>query len=286
MNGDNNTTSPASKLPRFGAFLKEARAGRSIAVISAATDRQVKESSLSHWEAGRTGGFDSETLKNLATAYNVDALKLLWRLVQEKYIDGLGVSEARKALLESAFLATNPTNGLERFPDAVAQAKAKLIREVNIIDVPGIVTITDTLTDLKECWVVADDFAEDENAALLAATVKRMTSDGTKFVYFLPSTKISKFKRLKYDVQLPKLGTINIEEHVQGFVLGDGTVPWMFSDYSIFNPSNTPPDFGFQFRRKAGKPDLGWQLDPVTLMDITSILAEWKRKHSPIEKDS
>lgn len=268
------------KLPRFGAFLKDRRR-RSVADVSKIEGVAISENSLSHIESGRAADFDPGMLKRLAMGYNVGILVLLWRLIEEKYIDHLDLTPARKALLEAAFLAGEPTNGLAPFADGIFHAKSQLVRNVNVIDVAGVTAITKDMENLKECWVVADDFAEIESRDLLTATVSCMNKNGTKFVYFFPQNKVPEFKRLKYDLQAPCLNcNKDIDSIVQGYVLGAAAVPWMLADYSIFNPLNTPPDFGFQFRRKDGKPHLGWQLDQVTLIAITSMLSEWKHDHA------
>jgi transcriptional regulator with XRE-family HTH domain len=276
------TTLPegGKELKEFGKQLKRLRGERSVPDIEKATRKAVSKNSLTHLESGRVTNPDASLLKVLAGAYSVDALELVWPLVREKYLQPLiGSDEERVAFLAAAFQPRKPENKLAMVAKHMLRAKSELL-SLNVIDVEGVAALTKNLTDFKECWVVAGDFADDENPRLLTAIVKRMKEDQTKFVYFIPPTKTSDFKRLKYDLVAERLDKPqDVEKLVQGYTLGTATVPWILVDYSVFNPQNTPPDFGFQFRRKDGKPHLGWQLDQMTLLEITSTLAEWKRDH-------
>lgn len=276
-----------AQLPDFGAFLKRLRGDLTIAEIADATGKattagSIGANTLGHWEAGRIADPDPAVLVKLADVYKAKTslLRLLWELVREKYIASTKQSARRSNLIEAAFCVATPSNGLKQFAEDVFRAKRKMLADVNVVDVDGIAAITKSLPNLKECWVVARDLADDNTPLLLDAIVERLNKDKTTFVYFIPPDRTAQFLRLKYQLIAPPLkDKEQLDTLVRGYRLVDETAPWLQTDYSVFNPQKALPDFGFQFRRLRGRPHLGLQIDPFDLKELINTLFKWKEEH-------
>src|ERR1051325_345321 len=191
----------ANKLTEFGTFLKQARA---VAGIESQNDAvkalkgihiNVSQSLIAQYETGRITDPDPKVLLGFSRIYTKDYMEILWQLAKEKYSPPrAGWSEfdtSRWELWKTGLMRWNEigrVKGVEDLENFQLQAKTALIKEKEVLNLSGVLKWTAGFPELKQLWVVAPNFLDDENVDVFESVCDNIIRRSVTTVYFVIDT--------------------------------------------------------------------------------------------------
>ena len=255
---------------------------------------------IAHYEQGRVVDPDPEVLRAFADVFEFDFLTLVMVLGSEKYTASASVEERlRWMLLENVAagsmhddwreirgkIAAIGYAQYERLLDQPGKfvINSKEIIETDFLDIQGIAEWQKTIEGLKEFWVVAPDFLDDENNNLRQAVCANIGKN-VRYIYLIKNGDQSRIEFLRNQIKvdlakspkpsLKKMVT-KVNKLVVAFKLSPEAELWLHSDIMIANATSLELATGFQSVRRQGRTALGIRVEKDELRRIANALKKY-----------
>ncbi|HEU0048142.1 MAG TPA: helix-turn-helix transcriptional regulator [Nitrososphaera sp.] len=276
----------AHKLAEFGSYLKQARADARIESQNDAVEAlngihvNVSQSLIAQYETGRITDPDLEVLLGFSKIYKKDYMEILWHLVKEKYAPPRGgwseFDAIRWELWKTGLVRWKEIARVKELEKFQLQAKAALFKEKEVLNLPGVLKWTREFPDLKQLWVVAPNFLDDEDVDVFETVCYNIIKRNVTTIYFVTQADTDKggrFWSLKERFS-KKLGKKAIG-HIHGVPLTRDALTWIQSDIVVANPHQRAEAIAFQYFRRHGRPTYAIRMDDVDVKVTVELLSRW-----------
>ncbi len=286
----------------FGPYIKRLREAAGISSQLELAEKlsvwgaPASTSMIAKYEAGEVKDPDPKALYGIALICKGDYFELIMKLVEDKYRlwknypadPQRDLHDARWAVLERSLKRFESIGGIsaadsiERLERLQLLAKAKLIGQEEMLDVHGLAEWEMSFPNLEKFWVAALDFADNDNADILGAVARNLSS-GAIYVYFVPPTEIAShgsFWLLKGQLE-QLLDNSIVTNQLIAIPMDHPKLQALNYDYAIANPHDLHGAVGFQCIRRGDRdqPAYAFRTQTRQLRDVVSHLATFIDQH-------